>query len=138
MTTGDMISREINDGIKGGMSLASPLLRSGPYVAANLLLAIIILTWLHIKALLFVRRQLSAHPDNKPLWCAILSCIFFILLCTLPGDKRPTFAVLAAVNFWIVVAVAKIVEVYYDRLLRAQFTRGQVLDDVLHPWRSAA
>lgn len=129
------ISSEISHNVHAGVGLATTMMRSASAVLPQMILGVVILTWLHIKAIKLVIRQLRAHPDSKPLWVAVANCFVFALVFSLSSNKSLAFAALVVLSFWVMVGVAKIVEVYFDKMLNAQFSRGYVVDQVLHePW----
>lgn len=110
------------------------------YTAVGLIiLGLIVAIWFLIKAFELVVRVLVAHPDNKPLWIALGTFVLFAALAYGTQGQEPTINVLAATAFVVLLAVAKIVEIYYEQLFLKEFSREQVVHQVLNePWWNAA
>ena len=129
-----MITNEISRNTKAGWNITNDLMKSGSTAAGGIIVAIIVIIWVHIKAFELVVRQVWAHRDNRPLRIAVGSCVLFALLFPVSNDKGTAF-LLWDWSFWIMAAVAKIVEFYYSKLLQPSLSREYIVDQALHqPW----
>lgn len=99
------------------------------------IVALLVILWLAVKAAELVVRVLAAHPRSRPLWVAIGLLFAAGLGVAATGGEYALVNALAAVSLPVLVAVARTVELYHDRLLQPEWTRDAVVHRVLHePW----
>lgn len=125
----------------GGRSSLSDAL-AGSLVGIAVLLTVLLIAaaiWLLVKACELVVRVLLAHPRNKALRAAVALAVASPLPVLATGFQDPALGLVVVISCLVLIATAKVVELYHDQLFQRQADRDTFVHDVLHePWWQAA